>query len=56
MTHRNHGNEFELNVPVHADPSGAFGQVMELLIEQGFDGLATAIGKADERSDEDPAQ
>lgn len=44
MTHRNHGSESEPNVPVHAEQSGAFGQVLELLIEQGFDGLAEAIG------------
>ena len=37
MTHRNDGNEFEQDVPVHVDQSGAFGEVLELLVEQGFD-------------------
>lgn len=43
MTHRNHRNELEPNVPVETQEPGGLEQVLELLAEQGFDGLATAI-------------
>jgi transposase-like protein len=43
MTHRNYRNALEANVPVETEDPGGLEQVLELLAEQGFEGLATAI-------------
>lgn len=43
MTHRDHGNGFEFDAQAKAVASGSFQEVLEVLIEHGFDGVAQAM-------------
>jgi len=43
MTHRDHRNGFEFETQADSSPPGGFSQVLELLIEHGFDGMARAM-------------
>ena len=43
MTHRDHRNEFEFEVQSDSSAPGGFHEVLELLVDHGFDGLAQAM-------------
>jgi putative transposase len=43
MTHRDHRNEFEFEVQSDSSAPGGFQEVLELLVDHGFDGLAQAM-------------
>jgi putative transposase len=43
MTHRDHRNEFEFEGQSDSALPGSFREVLELLVDQGFDGLAQAM-------------
>lgn len=43
MTHRDHRNGFERDDQADDFPSGGFAEVLELLVEHGFDGMAQAM-------------
>ena len=43
MTHHDHRNQWEANAQAEAMASGGFQELLELLVEQGFDGIAQAM-------------
>jgi putative transposase len=43
MTHRDHRNGFEFDAQADLSPSGGFSQILELLVEHGFEGMAQAM-------------
>jgi putative transposase len=43
MTHRDHRTEFEFEVQSDSSAPGGFQEVLELLVDHGFDGLAQAM-------------
>jgi putative transposase len=43
MTHHDHRNEFEFEAQVDSHSRGGFQEVLELLIEHGFEGMAQAM-------------
>ena len=43
MTHHDHRNEFEFNAQSDSASSGGFQELLELLAERGFEGMAQAM-------------
>jgi transposase-like protein len=43
MTHRDHRHGFEFETQADCSPSGGFSQLLELLVEHGFEGMAQAM-------------
>jgi len=43
MTHREHPNDFELEAQAEAVASGSFQELLELLIDHGFERMAHAM-------------
>jgi transposase-like protein len=43
MTHRDHRNEFEFEVQSDSSAPGGFHEVLELLVDHGFEGMARAM-------------
>lgn len=43
MTHREHRNEFEFDIQTDVAGPGSFQELLELLVEHGFDGMAQAM-------------
>jgi putative transposase len=43
MTHRDHRNDFEFEAQADCPAAGGFQEILELLVEHGFDGMAQAM-------------
>ena len=43
MTHRDHRNDFEFEAQADSASPGGFQEILELLAEQGFEGMARAM-------------
>jgi transposase-like protein len=43
MTHRDHRNEFEVETQADSTLSGGFREILELLVDHGFEGMAHAM-------------